>query len=317
MWFKRKPKNRRLGREHVLDVKLRSSQVRAARLRLATVTLGVVFATVLGVYLVWHGGTWALNRLVYENPAFAIQQIDVQTDGVLAVDKLRRWAGVRPGQNLLALDLSRITRDLEFVSSVRKASVERILPHTLRIRINEREPIAQVNVLRPRPAGGVEMNSLQLDIEGFVMLPLEPSQRNVPAPQPPEQLPLIVTPNPGDLQAGRRLELPQVQAALQLLEAFERSPMAGILDIKRIDVSAPEVLVVTTEQGSEITFGLCDFDEQMVRWQTVFDYAQKTGKVIATLDLAVSNSIPARWLEASAVAPLTPKPARTSRKKHV
>lgn len=317
MWFKRKPKNRRLGREHVLDVKLRSSQVRAARLRLATVTLGVVFATVLGVYLIWHGGTWALNRLVYENPAFAIHQVDIQTDGVLALDKLRRWAGVRPGQNLLALDLSRIKRDLEFVSSVRKASVERVLPHTLRIRIDEREPIAQVNVLRPRSGGGVEINSLQLDTEGFVMLPLEASQRSASAPQPPEQMPLIVTPNPGDLQAGRRLEMPQVQAALRLLEAFDRSPMAGILDIKRIDVSAPEVLVVTTEQGSEITFGLCDFDQQMVRWQTTFDCAQKNGKVIATLDLAVSNSIPMRWLEASAVAPLTPKPARTPRKKHV
>jgi cell division septal protein FtsQ len=272
---------------------------------------------VLGVYLVWHGGTWALNRLVYENPAFAIQQVDIQTDGVLAVDKLRRWAGVRPGQNLLALDLARIKRDLEFVSSIRKASVERMLPHTLRIRIIEREPVAQVNVLRPRPGGGVELNALQLDTDGFVMLPLDPSERSAPAPQPPEQLPLIVTSNPGDLQAGRRLELPQAQAALQLLEAFERSTMAGFLDIRRIDVSAPEVLVVTTEQGSEITFGLCDFDQQMLRWQSIFDYAQKAGKVIATLDLAVSNSIPARWLEASAAAPLTPKPTRSSRKKHV
>jgi cell division septal protein FtsQ len=317
MWLRRKPKNRRLGREYVLDVKLRSSQVRAARLRLATVTLSVVFASVLGTYLLWRGGTWALNRLVYENPAFAIQQVDIQTDGVLAVDKLRRWAGVRPGQNLLALDLARIKRDLEFVSAVRKASVERILPHTLRIRIIEREPMVQVNVLRPRAGGGVEMNSLQLDTEGFVMLPLDPSQQSAPPAQPPEQLPLIVMSNSGELQAGRRIELPQVQAALQLLDAFEHSPMAGFLDIKRIDVSAPEVLVVTTEQGSEITFGLSNFDQQMLRWQSIFNYAQRAGKVIATLDLAVSNSIPARWLEASALAPLTPKPTRTPRKKHV
>jgi hypothetical protein len=161
------------------------------------------------------------------------------------------------------------------------------------------------------------MDALQLDTEGFVMQPLDASQRSAPAPQPPEQLPLIVVSNPGEPQAGRRLELPQVQAALQLLDSFERSPMAGLLDLKRVDVSAPDVLVVTTEQGSEITFGLCNFDQQMLRWQSIFDYAQGKGKVIATLDLAVSNSIPARWLEASAVAPLTPKPARTPRKKHV
>ena len=154
MWFKRKPKNRRLGREQVLDVKLRSSQVRAARTRLTAISLGAVFATVFGLYLLYRAGEWALDRLVYENKAFAIQEIDVQTDGVISVDQLRRWAGVKLEENLLALDLARVKRDLELVPLVQSVSVERILPHTLRIRITEREPIAQVNVPRPRPNGG-------------------------------------------------------------------------------------------------------------------------------------------------------------------
>ena len=47
--------------------------------------LGAVLATAFGVYLLWRTGEWALNSLVYENEAFAIQQIDVQTDGVIAV----------------------------------------------------------------------------------------------------------------------------------------------------------------------------------------------------------------------------------------
>ena len=122
MWRKRKPKNRRLGREQVLDVKLRSSQVRAARTRVTALSLGAVFATVFGLYLLYRGGDWALNRLVYENKAFAIQEIDVQTDGVIAVDQLRRWAGVKPEENLLALDLARVKRDLELVPLVQSVS---------------------------------------------------------------------------------------------------------------------------------------------------------------------------------------------------
>lgn len=314
MWFNRKPKNRRLGRQYVLDVKLRSSQVRAARLRLATVTLGIVFATVLGVYLLWRGGSWALNRLVYENPAFAIEQIDIQTDGVLALDKLKRWADIRPGQNLLALDLARVKRDLEFVSLVQKASVERILPHTLRIRIIEREPLAQVNVLGPRAGGGVEWKTLQLDVDGFVLVPLDATQLPAPAAQLTAPLPVIVMPNTGDLQAGRKVEAPQVQAALQLVDTFDRSPMANLVEISKIDVCAPEVLVVTTQQGSEITFAASNFEQQLLRWQTVFE---RSTKVIASLDLAVSNSIPLRWLEASAAPPASHKPIRTPRKKHV
>ena len=54
MWYKPKSKNRRLGREHVLVVKLRSSQVRAARIRLLAVTLSLLFITVFGVYLLWR-----------------------------------------------------------------------------------------------------------------------------------------------------------------------------------------------------------------------------------------------------------------------
>src|ERR1039457_240090 len=125
MWFKRKPKNRRLGREQVLDVKLRSSKVRAARTRMTAVSLGVVFATVFGLYLAYRGGEWLLNRLVYENRAFAVEEIDVQTDGIIPVDQLRRWSGIKLEENLLALDLGRVKRDLEMVQIGRASCRER------------------------------------------------------------------------------------------------------------------------------------------------------------------------------------------------
>jgi cell division protein FtsQ len=319
MWFKRKPKNRRLGREQVLDVKLRSSQVRAARTRLGAITLGAIFATLFSLYLVYRTGDWALNRLVYENKAFAIQELDVQTDGVISVDELRRWAGVKPGANLLALDLARVKRDLELVPLVQSVSVERILPHTLRIRVTEREPIAQVNVPRPRGGGGVELAVYQLDADGYVMMPLDPRQRATPLNQPGDALPAIGGINSSELQPGRRISAPQVQAALRLIIAFEQSPMAGLVDLRRIDVSSPEVLLVTTGQGSEVTFGLADLDQQLRRWRDIFDSGQNIGKAIGTLDLAVTNNIPARWLEASAVPPAAPKSAKPLRlrKKHV
>ena len=317
MWAKRKPKNRRLGREFVLDVRLRSSKLRAARSRMAAVALGAVFATVFSVFLLWRAGEWALDRLVYENPAFAVTTIDLQTDGIIAVDQLRRWAGLRVGQNLMALDLARIKRDLELVSLVRSVSVERILPHTLRIRVTEREPLAQIHVPRPRAGGGVELGIFQLDEDGYVMLPLEANQRGAAPAQPPETLPIIEVPNALDVQPGRTNDSPQVQAAIQFLLAFERSPMSGLVEIKRIDTSAPEVLLVTASDGSEVTVALGDFDERLGRWQRVFEAGQKRNLVIVTLDLAVNDFIPARWLEASAAPPTTTKAPRTPRKKHV
>jgi cell division protein FtsQ len=319
MWLKRKPKNRRLGREQVLDVKLRSSQVRAARTRMTALSLGAVFATVFGLYLLYRAGDWALNRLVYENRAFAVEEVDVQTDGIIAVDQLRRWAGVKLEENLLALDLARVKRDLELIPMVQSVSVERVLPHTLRIRVTEREPIAQVNVPRPRANGGFEMLVYQLDADCWVVLPLDPHQRTTPLNQPDDPLPVICGINANALQPGRRLAAPQVQAALQFVVAFGQSPMAGLVDLRRVDVSSPEVLVVTTGQGSEVTFGLTDFEQQLRRWHTIFEEGRKKGNAVATLDLAVSDNIPLRWLEDSAVPPAPPKVPKPLRpkKKHV
>jgi cell division protein FtsQ len=319
MWFRRKPKNRRLGREQVLDVKLRSSQVRAARTRMGAIAVGAAFATIFGLYLIYRTADWVLNRLVYENKAFAIQEIDVQTDGVISLNELRRWTGVKPGANLLALDLACVKRDLELAPLVQSVSVERILPHTLRIRITEREPIAQINVPRPRRGGGVELAVYQLDADGYVMVPLDPRQRATLLNQPSDALPVICGVNSSELQSGRRIGTSQVQVALRLIMASEQSPMAGLVDLRRVDVSSPEVLVVTTGQGSEVTFGLVDLDQQLRRWRDIFDLGQTMSKAIGTLDLAVTNNIPARWLEASAVPPAAPKSAQPLRlrKKHV
>lgn len=122
-----------------------------------------------------------------------------------------------------------------------------------------------------------------------------------------------------DLQPGRRVEAPAVQAALRLISQFAGSPMVGLVDLRRIDVSAAEVLVVMTGQGSEVTFGLFDLERQLRRWREIHDMGRRLNRSLASLDLAVTNNIPARWLDAAAPpapAPKRPKPPRTQ-KRHV
>jgi cell division septal protein FtsQ len=300
MWFKRKPKNRRLHRMHVLDVKLRSDQVRATRTRLAALTAGILFGTVFGLYLLWRTGEWALDKFVYENSEFAIQHVEVKTDGVIAPDQLRRWSGVKLGDNLIALDLPAVKRNLELVSTIGSVSIERVLPRTLKISVTERDPVAQVIVPRAGASGGIAVAVFQLDADGYVMLPLDPRLCVVPLAQVDDQLPVIAGLNVYQLQPGHRVELPQVQAAMELIGAFSHSPMAGLVDLRRIDVSLPGVVVVTTGQGGEITFGLDNLEQQLRRWREIYDLGQRMNKAVASLNLAVSNNVPVRWMEAVA-----------------
>ena len=144
-----------------------------------------------GLYLLWRTGEWALDKFVYENSTFAIQSIEVQTDGVIAPEQLRRWTNVKPGANLIALDLASVKRNLELVPMIDSVSVERVLPRTLKIRVTEREPMAQVNVPTAGGAGGIAVTVFQLDANGYVMQPLDPRLRVVPLSQMSAQLPVI------------------------------------------------------------------------------------------------------------------------------
>lgn len=297
----------------MLDVKLRSDQVRATRTRLASIAFGVAFGTLFGLYLLWRTGEWALNKFIYENSTFAIQSIEVQTDGVISPEQLRRWSGVKAGANLIALDLAAVKRNLELVSAIDSVSIERLLPHNLKIRVTEREPVAQVNMPRADGSSGVAVSVFQLDAGGVIMQPLDPRLCIIPLSQIKNQLPVIVGLNAMQLQPGHRMESPQVRAALLLAGAFDHSPMAGLVDLRRIDVSSPNAIVITTEQGSEITFGLENLEQQLRRWRQIYDLGQRMNKNIASADLAVANNVPVRWAEMNSV-PVAPKNSHPRRK---
>jgi cell division septal protein FtsQ len=319
-WFKRKSINRRFSRDHVLDVKVSSNQIRAARTRMAAIALALLFATVLGFFAVWRTGEWVLNRLIYQNKAFAIREIDVHTDGVIAVEHLRRWAGVPMGANLMALDLGRIKRDLELVPNIRAVAVERVMPHTLRLRVMEREALAQIQQFQARTNDGIEATSLHVDENGMVMGLLDPRLRSVPANSTNDVLPVIAGLEAGEAVPGRALKSARAKMALKLIAAFNRSPMAGLVDLQSVNVALPDVLQVTTLQGSEITFSPDDFDKQLTRWRAVFDEGRKYNKSIAWMDLSVPRNIPMKWAETAPPLPAagtTSKNAQHNRRKNV
>jgi cell division septal protein FtsQ len=316
-WLKGKPKNRRAPeREHGLDVKLRTSQTRAARMRLVGMVAAAVFSLAVIALVLWRGGQWALDGLIYQNDAFAIQQIDVQTDGVLTHEAIRTWARVRIGENLMALDLMRVKGDLELQPSIQSVAVERQLPHTLKLTVSEREPVAQTIVTRLHAGGATEQAVYDFDEDGYVMIPLDPRWRTAP-PAANERLPILVGVPGAEPQPGKQVASPQIRAALALVCEFDHSPMTGMVEIERINVSEPDILQVTTSQKAEITFSLGHFDMQLRHWRLIYDQYQKWGRAIATLDLSISNNLPVHSVVAALVppvAPRAPKPSRPKRK---
>jgi hypothetical protein len=309
-------KNRRVHRRHVLDVKLRSQLVRRGRLRWAGLLMSSIFVTILLLFTLWRGGEWMLGQLIYENDAFAIKEIELSTDGVIAPAHLQSWARVNLGDNLLALNLARVKQDLEFVPQIRSATIGRQLPDTLTIRVSERRPMARLQVTHPEALGdGRQSTTYHVTDDGHVVPPLDPKFMSRAFEWSDKDLPLLTGLAPLEVRPGRSLQSLQVEAAIRLIDEFRRSALAGRNSLWRIDVSTPEVLTVLTGDGSEITFsarGLQSYPLalQLRRWQTLHEFWRQEGKSIATLDLSITNHVPAVPVQ-SVVQPLSSRKSST------
>ncbi len=313
-------KKNKFERQWLLDVRSRSGPLKAVRLRMAISALAISAGIVLALFVSWKGGEYLLDQYVYTNPSFAIDRIDIQSDGIIPVEQIRAWANVKHGQNLLALDLARIKRDLELVPLIDSASVERVLPKQLIIRIREREPIARVVVFSPRAGDNLlEPSPVYLDEHGMVIPPVLRALNTPAFDNATRFVPTITGISAAAFRPGHIVDSANVIAALQWIRAFQRSEMAGHVEVRAIDVSSPSAMIVSTEQGNEVTFGYRDHDTQLARWRKVHDYAGGQTRLIASLDLAVTNYVPAIFNDLTNGLPPLVRPAQPSpyRKKHV
>ncbi len=313
MFFRKKQKNRRFERHEVLDVKLRAQPGRCARRRMVLMSLLVALSLVAAFYLWSRIWSWGRARLLDDSKAFTLNTIEVETDGWISNEQVLAWAGTTLGDNLLTMDLSRIKRDLKLQPQIESVSIERVLPHLLRLRVTEREPVAQVCRLQLDSAGRLSPSVLYLDAKAVVIPPLDPLQQSTAMTRALEALPTIRGVSSSELRPGEPINGSAVHAALQLLSEFERSPMATQAVVQAVDVATPEVLEVTTTQGVRITFKRDDFERQFQRWRLVQDAGAMEGKAVSSLDLSVSNNCPVLWLEASAMPPMHPRSARPLR----
>ncbi len=293
MFGRNKSRNRRRRRQKVLDVRLSVDKRRRAQVKMASKIAGIVLALAVLFSGAWRGGEWLLRVAFFETRAFVVETIDVKTDGIIGAAQLRDWAGVGKGDNLLGLDLVNVKRELERNPHVKYAAVDRVLPGTLRLRVVERKPVAQVMLYRRKIDGGFKRVTYQLDADGFITQPL-------PGETAREQrawLPLLTGLDSQELLPGRTVNHEQVRSALKLIGHFGQSPMAGLATLQQIDVSAMQTLQVRTWQGTQVTVGLYELDRQLLRWRLILDYGKQHLRAPASIDLSILNNLPVRWHE--------------------
>ena len=134
------------------------------KLRRGLIALGLLLILLAGGGLLLF---WLNHQFFDRNAHFTVNHVEIESTGYWGQSvenraELIRFLGLHPGQdNLFALSPIRLRAQIRAIPNVADATVERILPDTLRLRIEERVPRAFL---------GYSKSDFVVDANAMVML---------------------------------------------------------------------------------------------------------------------------------------------------
>lgn len=190
-------------------------------------TLAILGAA-LGCGLLGWMGVQGYHALL-DAPLFAISRIEIEGLRHLNRSQVLNAAGLTLGQPVLRLDRQAVRRRLQQLPWLRGVEVVRELPNAVRIRVQERKPLALVRL--PGPGQGDYL----IDDSGVVLEPW--------AGEGEAGLPLITGIEVRRVRFGDRVGEADVLRVQQLLEVVKDIPfLQGQDGIGEVDVSHPNRL---------------------------------------------------------------------------
>ena len=294
--MKSKVRNQRMSstrvrkQQHLLEVTVRADKARVMRNRaIAAFVCKTIF--VLGLLIgSYVGGKEVLRRFLWENPDYFLTDIRVSSDGALQRDQILHAGKVVSGVNIFSVKTPAIRAGIDALPQVERAEVQRVLPNRLDITITERRPIAWLTERADEDPTASESAWL-VDARGVVMK----SKRLL---EEYRHLPQISGVPVNDFVAGQRINLAEVQAALELVRLDGDNTR---WQASNIDLSKGYCLVVTDRNHAKITFGLDDIDQQMERMFRYLDRAEAEKKEIQTINLIVKKNTPVTFHDPNSV----------------
>ena len=292
-------RNRRLSnvrqrrQQHLLDVKVRSRRAARHRIRSAIAVFWKLSLFAILCVAGYAGAREGVRRLVFENPDYHVQTIELQTDGTLQREQVLKAADLHEGANIFSVNLARMRDRIQQLPQADEVEIVRKLPSEIDIRVVERKPVAWIT-------SETEINDPFASDAAFLV-----GARGVLMKQKkllPEYLglPLIVGCSGESLEAGKVVESPEVKTALDLLRLTESSFLQTRFQIREIDISKNYCLLVTDKNRSRVMFGLSDLEGQLRRLQVFLDYCDNTKQELETLNLVAQRNIPVTFTRPAA-----------------
>lgn len=249
--------------------RMRGKRLLARAWFLSKCSLGVI----LCVAIIW--GAKRLYPLFIEAQYFRVHTIEISGLLTLPREEIAYLLGITPETTLWQLDLPRLGTRLEHHPYVKSVILRREFPNTLRVQLQERKPYLVVSSGTQR---------MLIDDESVVLRAYVPEQD--------PKMPQIILTQQRALEPGMRLRQQEVQHAHTLLQTYQASPLATLLQLTSVKVQPSGTSVWRFEQYPfDVRFGDEGMTTQFGRLPLALRYITQQHLAVRTVDLSYRKRI--------------------------
>ena len=280
---------RRKRRDHLLEVTATAETERRRRNQ-KLLLYGCEALFVAGLLVVaWFGVNLFIEHFFTKNKTYEVRVVEVNTDGVMTREEALSATGIREGVNIFSLSLESAQQALASIPEVAAARVERKLPDTVTIQIDARRPVAWV---APRDTGAdpaAMETSCLVDAGGIMMKPQG-------FESPHARLPVVYGVPTEQWRPGDKIDMPELQAALQLFDlASERTNPE--ITLRAADIAKGWCITAWSDPQTRLTFGLEGLAKQLDRLQVILAHVGQTpSRRIASANLIPERNTPVTFI---------------------
>jgi hypothetical protein len=237
---------------------------------------------------------------------YLLENINFKTNGVLTRAWLNKHVPISMNQKLMAVDIFEIKRQLEGYGQIRKATVERMFPSTLKITVEERHPVLKLFVAEKKSKKKLRL--MLVSSEGDVYSGYEYSRGAL------KRLPLL-TDVRLTMNAGHIMPIKDFAPIYVLLQKIRRLYPNIFSQWKQISLKKylrggdvpGSIITVKTKSWGEILFLPHEYEMQLDRLSYILNYAETQQiKFISTIDLTLGEQALAEVGYSSRSEQLTP-----------
>lgn len=223
--------------------------MRAARWLIALALMGALGTGV------WFG---------YRSEAMKLKRVEILGNSDVSADDVVDASGLRDGVHLLHLSTSSVARDIESISWIATARVERILPSKVRITVREREPAA---------VALVDGQQILIDREGIVLA------------EGSRPLPTLTGLPIQDASPGQKLALTQVRHVFAILDSLDPEIRRSL---KSIDAASVDRITLILDDATQIMFGAAeDLEDKNFAAASLLRRYRAEGRSVERIDVRV------------------------------